>query len=877
MIDTRIKIMLLTILVMSSCPFLLYAQNNGNPIANPKAVVTSGNARFTVLTDRLVRMEWEPDGKFENRASFVVINRNLPVPRYQVSHSGGNLIINTGKLKLSYKENSGKFTDDNLSVQFQMNGQWHVWHPGMKDTANLKGTIRTLDGVEGATPLPAGLLSREGWHVIDDSGRPLFDNSDWPWVLPRKDEGQQDWYFMGYGHDYKGELSDFIKIAGRIPMPPRFAFGFWWSRYWAYTDNEFKDLVHQFHTHEVPLNVLVIDMGWHKTWGLSWSHPEIDQAGQPKGWTGYTWNPLYFPNPTRFLNWTKKEHLKVTMNLHPASGIQPYEAPYEKMARAMGIDPSTKKYVPFDITNKKFAKNYFKYVIDPFEKQGVDFWWLDWQQWSTTPIPGVTPTWWLNYVFFTHAEREGNKRPLIYHRWGGLGNHRYQIGFSGDVINTWASLNFQPYFTATASNVGYGYWSHDIGGHMPGPESPELFTRWIQWGVFSPILRTHMTKNPNGKRRIWAYPYHYYRAMREAVLRRYAMIPYIYTMSREAYDTGVSMLRPMYYGHPKSPEAYTFKDEYMFGDNILVRPVTAPMQKDSLLSNVTVWLPPGNWVEWYTGTTLTGGKTYHRKFQIDEIPVYVKQGSVIPMQSAETIGKREAAPDPLVLTVFPGDTASARVYEDDGNSQDYMHGKYAWTTIHHAEPDNKTLILTIDPTQGKYDNMPSKRSYEVRIMNSWPASSVSVDGRNVDFTNNHDQSGWWYDGKKFATIIRVPETSVHHTVKVEVHFANDIDSPLLNGMRGNISRTQTAVHTLQRLSGNNWLFYNYKGNLWAPDTLISMYQTGRRIELDPGSAHEELVKFHEELPAMIKKIPHMASQRIYIEQAMDQLNDIVNK
>lgn len=868
---------LIIICMMGITRLPVYAQNNGNPVANSKSVVISGNARFTVLTNRMIRMEWEPNGKFEDRASFVFINRNLPVPQFTISHDSGDLIINTGKLKLSYKENSGKFTDQNLSVQFQLNRQWHTWHPGMKDTANMKGTIRTLDGVNGPTALPSGLIARDGWHVVNDSNRPLFDNSDWPWVVPRPDNGQQDWYFLGYGHDYKGELGDFIKVAGKIPMPPRFAFGYWWSRYWAYTDEEFKDLVHQFHTHEVPLNVLVIDMDWHKTWGLDWTHPQRDQADQPKGWTGYTWNPTYFPNPTKFLDWMKKQHIKVTMNLHPASGIQPYEAPYKKMAEAMGIDPSTKKYVPFDITNKKFANNYFKYVIDPFEKQGVDFWWLDWQQWSTTTIPGVTPTWWLNYVFFTHMEREGNKRPLIYHRWGGLGNHRYQIGFSGDVINTWKSLNFQPYFTATASNVGYGYWSHDIGGHMPGPDSPQLYTRWIQWGAFSPILRTHVTKNPDGERRIWAFPYKNARAMREAILMRYSLIPYIYTMSREAYDTGVSIIRPMYYSHPENQEAYDFKDEYMFGDNLLVRPVTAPMQKDSLLSNVQVWLPKGKWIEWYTGTMLDGGKVYNRKFQIDEIPVYVKQGAVTPMQSNETIGEHEAAPDPLVLTVFPGDTATARVYEDEGNSQSYKHSRYAWTTIHHAEPDNKTLILTIDPAQGKYDGMPQKRSYEVQIMNSWPASSVTVNGRKIDFTDNHDQSGWWYDGEKFATVVRLPETSVRRTIKVELHFANDIDSPLLNGMRGNISRIQTAVHVLERLSGNNWLFYHYHGNLWAPDTLIDLYQTGRRIELDPDSAHEELVKFHKELPVMIKRIPQMTSQRIYIEKAMDQLYDTVNE
>jgi hypothetical protein len=190
-------------------------------------------------------------------------------------------------------------------------------------------------------------------------------------------------------------------------------------------------------------------------------------------------------------------------------------------------------------------------------------------------------------------ERRGEKRPLIFHRWGGLGNHRFQVGFSGDTESTWASLAFQTYFTPTAANVGFGYWSHDIGGHMPGPVDPELYTRWVQFGAFSPILRTHTTKNPDAERRIWAYPPEYARAMRDTFLLRYALIPYIYTASRQTYDTGVPFLRPMYFEYPASEEAYTFKEQYLFGDDMLVAPVVSARSKDTRLATKSLWLPPG--------------------------------------------------------------------------------------------------------------------------------------------------------------------------------------------------------------------------------------------------------------------------------------------
>ena len=184
--------------------------------------------------------------------------------------------------------------------------------------------------------------------------------------------------------------------------------------------------------------------------------------------------------------------------------------------------------------------------------------------------------------------------PLLFHRWGGLGNHRYQIGFSGDTISVWPSLAFQPWFTATAANVGYAYWSHDIGGHMPGAVEPELYSRWLQFGAFSPILRTHTTKNPDAERRIWAYPEPYSDIMRDTFHLRYALLPYIYTEARRTYDTGVAFLHPLYYEWPEAPEAYANKNEYVFGTNMIVNPVVTLSDSVTGLVNQSVWLPEGN-------------------------------------------------------------------------------------------------------------------------------------------------------------------------------------------------------------------------------------------------------------------------------------------
>jgi hypothetical protein len=843
------------ILICTTLFNLSFAQaQTNNPIANPKAVIINDDVRFTILTSQLIRLEWSENKIFEDHASLVFINRYLPVPEFEVDENNRWLTIQTERLQLKYKLNSGSFNEDNLQISFQLNDSVKIWKPGMRDTGNLLGTTRTLDGVDGSTPLEDGLLSRDGWTLIDDSERPLFDGSNWNWAISRPEGKKQDWYFFGYGHDYKKELYDFTQIAGKIPLPPRFAFGTWWSRYWNYTDSELEDLANQFHTYSVPLSVLVVDMDWHKTYQEKMDWKKLDQAGMTMGWTGYTWDNNYFPDPQKFLDWTEKENLKVTLNLHPAAGIQTYEDVYKVMAKAMGVDPETKKYIPFDITDKKFAKNYFDLVIHPFEKEGVDFWWLDWQQWHTTSIPGVTPTFWINYVFFSDMEREG-KRPLLFHRWGGLGNHRYQIGFSGDTYCTWKSLAFQPFFTSTASNVGFGYWSHDIGGHMPGPTAPELYTRWIQFGVFSPILRTHASKNSLAERRIWAYPYKYFKVMREEFLLRYSLIPYIYTYSREAYDTGISLCRPMFYDYPENDKAYKFKDEYMFGDNILVSPVTVPIDPSNLLAEKEIWLPDGEWYEWFTGTMLKGTAVVKRYFTLDEIPAYIKAGAIIPMQLPQD-GTNNFV-NPLVLTIFPGDSGTAEVYEDTGNDLGYKQNEFAITKVSQKHENNNEQLIEIFPAEGKYNGMPERRAYKVILPGVLPPEKIICNGKELNYE---------YDGEKLTAFATSPEFNISDKVEIEITYPVQNLSNIVNGFTGKLERIKKVKELIHSQQG-----------MWNVSMIIAAAQTGRRISLNPENVINELKGFDKNIVQIKNKIESLELEPEVKERCLSHIKDILDE
>jgi alpha-glucosidase len=566
----------------------------------------------------------------------------------------------------------------------------------------------------------------------------------------------------------------------------------------------------------------------------------VDQSGEGLGWSGYTWNKTLFPDPDQFLAKLHDDGLKTSLNLHPASGVQPWEAAYPAMAKAMGIDPATKKYIPFDITNKTFAINYINLLHHPLEKQGIDFWWLDYQQEQRTKMPGVMPTWWLNYVHFTDQQREG-KRPLLFHRWGGMGNHRYQIGFSGDTVSVWDSLAFQPWFTATAANVGYAYWSHDIGGHMPGAVEPELFTRWVQFGSFSPILRTHTTKNPDSERRIWAYPEPYSAILRSTFQMRYALQPYLYTEARRTYDTGVAFFHPLYYDWPEEEAAYTSKGEYRFGDQMLVAPVTVAADKVSGLATEKVWVPKGEWIEWPTGKHFTGPAIVERSFAIDQVPVYLKAGAIVPMQPPMRY-TGEKPVDPLIVNVWPlapGTTSTYSVYEDSGVAVEYQRGVFARTPIK-ATQTGDSLKVEIGPVQGSFPGMRPARGFELRLPADWPPASVTVNGVAVKKAGPTGKDGWSFEGNTLTTIVPVPSTSVQSKVTVEIRRAAGLTARRteLDGFAGNMALLRgayDAMHKTEPVSD-------------PPESLVDAMQTGDRLGYHPENAVEEIAHLHQVLP-----------------------------
>ena len=486
-------------------------------------------------------------------------------------------------------------------------------------------------------------------------------------------------------------------------MLPRWVLGNWWSRYHAYSTDSYLELLDRFEAEELPFSVAVLDMDWHRVGSVP------DRYGS--GWTGYSWERELFPDPEAFLAELHRRGLRVTLNVHPADGVRGFEDAYPRMAEALGRDPQGDEPIAFDITDRAFLDAYLEIVHHPLEAQGVDFWWLDWQQGQHSRIDGIDPLWMLNHFHYLDSGREG-RRPLTFSRYAGPGSHRYPIGFSGDTHISWASLDFQPEFTATASNVGYGWWSHDVGGHIFGVRDDELATRWVQLGLFSPILRLHSSSNEFLVKEPWLYPAEPRAAMGHALRFRHRLVPYLHTMNHRASADGVPLVRPMYHLAPREPRAYEVPNQFAFGSELIVAPITTPHDPVTLRGAARAWLPPGTWIDIFTATVYEGDREVELHRDLGSIPALLRAGGILPLAAADDLDATRN-PERLELLVAPGADGEFSLVEDDGTGATPADIPTARTTI---AWEQSTGVLTIAAADDPHRVLPRERAWTVRFL-----------------------------------------------------------------------------------------------------------------------------------------------------------------
>lgn len=746
--------------------------------------------RFTCLTNGLVRMEFSPTGEFESRRSMVAYAEQQPIEFTSVSEDGEWLVLSTPILEVRSRHGHKAFGKTNLEIRWLRDNIRHYWRPGDRDLQNLGGTIHSLDRFSDYAPLtgvhpadmqspdvianewtdgefawganacyaatdnmatkesmegdfhslvlnhqekfamrclnmaldqhryPPALLSRSGYFFLNDSDSAVLDEDDFP--IERDTPGYQDWYFFAYGWNYRQALADFMTLSGKAPLPPWPTLGTFWCRWPAYSETEARELVDRLKQEGIPLTSLVIDMEWHKP-----------------VWHNWDWNKELYPDPKAFFDWCKSEHIQTSLNVHPQH-VRGDDTHFDALVQAAGLEDKVYKVtdpdgtfdqIEIDLADKRTAAAFMKPLHDESLQYGADFWWVDG---AKAHINGSTNEQLItSKLYYEHANTPA-KRGMLLSRYGGLGTHRYGAYFTGDTRSQWGVLRMQCEFNIRAGHAGIAYVSHDTGGfsHPDSPLiDPILYIRWLQFGVFNPILRFHSAPG-SGSRHPWDYGKANLAVAKRWIQVRNSLLPYIYTAASQHHRSGAPIVRGMFLDDPSNKQTYRF-DQFCFGDSILVAPLLNHHEDRD------IYLPEGSWYRFETNqihNSPDGGMTFRhfmnmKRFSNSELmdyPVFVKAGSALP--------RFVAGQDPttnrgdLFLEIYaPTQTGTytSEHYEDDGNTDAYTKGDYRLTTWS-LEWDGTTLALD-SKTEGSYQ--PQTQLRHIRLYAATPPSSLKLNGK----------------------------------------------------------------------------------------------------------------------------------------------------
>ncbi|WP_438271155.1 TIM-barrel domain-containing protein [Streptomyces antibioticus] len=669
----------------------------------------------------------------------------------------------------------------------------------------LGGYRRSLDGLDGdADPPPwttPGLLHRDGWYLLDDTSSAVYDAPTSTSTSTSTSTGTaatgtgtatprpahaglpyQDGYLFGFGHDYRQGLSDLATLTGPPQLLPRWAYGVWYSEYIDRTESDYRDtILPAFRAAGVPLDVLVTDTDF------KW----------PNTWSGWNFDPVKFPDPEGFFDWSEDQGLANSLNVHPSIlGSDPQFAKAQTTAKGKlrkgGCAPAAGSdcYV-FDFGDPDQLTAYLD-LHRPMDRAGHDVWWLDWCcDASRSSQSGVTPDAWINQKYADLTSETGDRGFVVSRAYGSLqaggysggvglptgpwADKRSTLHFSGDTTSNWGTLRAEVGYTPGESvATGLPAVSHDIGGHndgygIPGAETyvvdgttrrttklpDDLYARWVQFGTFQPIDRLHSN---HSDRLPWQYGPEA-RASSEKFLRlREALVPYTYTLAREANATGVPIVRPLYLHYPEEAAAYDRAgSEYLYGPDLLVAPVTTP----GSTATTSVWFPPGRWTDYFTGRAYTapaGGATYDVTTTLDTMPVFVRAGAVLATRTDNVPHDAHSPLDKVSLTVAAGDSGTFSLYEDDGHSAPSRRA--ATTRIRYAEHGG-AHVLTIGPAKGSFRGQVSRRRWTVSFTGLERAPrQMTVQGARLSV------SAWKWDADTHTLRVTLPAHSVREPVTV---------------------------------------------------------------------------------------------------------------
>lgn len=596
-----------------------------------------GRIRVSVLSGQLVRIEVQGPSGFEDRPTFLVVERDWSVPDYRVERHRAATHVVTQHYEVLVPH--GAESLQAVVVRSPASGKpfWigdaglparPAWpSPGQPGYSwAVADSPRVVPPAWGACPPPAGYLASDDAHR-DVSGWDLTNDAP-------------DVYVFVHLGDLAAWRREFLRLTGPIPLPPLWAFGFWHSLYHPYTDREILQTIDEYRARGFPLDVFVVDTDW-----------RVGGSG------GYDVERKYFPDMARFIREAHARNAKLVFNDHPQpNGFQP-------------IEPAMLKFRSDGLTT--------------FLRMGLDAWWYDfnWVEIIPGPVDGIDKGVWGQKLYWdiASAHQPERRTMLMSMRSDHPASHRYPIWWTGDIPTTYEAMA-----DGVRDSVGDGvkltpYTNQDLGGHLGQPDD-EQYVRWLQWGCLSPTARIHGTRRDGLFRDPWRFGAAAASIIRDFIRLRYRLLPVIYAAARRAYDEGLPMLRRLDFEWPDHREAQA-NDQYLLGDDLLVAPITTPAPPGGRAER-SLWIPPGEWENLWTGEIATGPCTLTVACDLHEMPLFVRRGGVV-LLAPDMAHTGEKPWDPVTVEAFAGPpgTTTRELYEDDGAGNGYLNGIFRRTLV----------------------------------------------------------------------------------------------------------------------------------------------------------------------------------------------------
>lgn len=623
----------------------------------------------------------------------------------------------------------------------------------------------------------------------DNAGRSWFksDEKDDNKIVFTSEVGTCiDYYFMYKDGTQDGVIAAIRQLTGQATMFPLWTMGHWQCRERYKTSDELAGVLDKYRELEIPLDGIVQDWqywGCDSNWNaMRFMNPYYINKVGDKEWAKYlpedmrklTPKEPRLKSPDEMVKYVHQNnaHLMISIWANFGSWTEPYKK-LEEIGALLPFDtwPRNKGVFPYDPFNPKARDIYWQYLSHLYQ-MGFDAWWTDSSEpdhfekegdaWQMThdgtwhSVKNAFPLVHNKGIYEHQRAMKGNtKRSVQMTRSGAFGIQHYgTFSWSGDINASWDEMKKQVPSGLNFTLCGIPFWNTDLGGffywdYNNDPKNPalqELHTRWMQWGTFMPLMRNHCSSPmvselyEFGQKGDWAYD-----AMVDAIRLRYRLLPYIYSTAGDVVQHSGSMMRPLVMDFPKDRQAITLNDEYLFGRNFLVKPVTDPLYtwKDERKNGheiypdirqakapVKVYLPEGaHWYDFFTGQKYDGGRTILRPTPISDMPVFVREGSIVPFGPAVQYSN-EKTWDDLEICIYPGADGHFVLYEDEGDTYNYERGQFTEIPFTWNE---STRTLIIGARKGKFKGMLKQRQFRVHCV-SGDIQTISYDGKEITIT-----------------------------------------------------------------------------------------------------------------------------------------------